>query len=308
MKTKTERRFRPFGGGNANRLMFGFIIANGNALTPEQLERYRGCYCGLCRALKERHGNLSRMTLNYDMTFLILLLSAMYEPEERGASGRCMVHPAHRRSWWRNRFSDYAADMNVALAYHNCLDDYRDDKKVLSLAEAKLLKARYDEIKARWPRQCAAIEDCMAALAAIETAGSPDPDAAANRFGKLMGDLFVCEGDPMWGPRLRRFGEALGRFIYMMDACVDFEKDRKRGNYNPLMFVREYEDGRLTDDEKTGILKMLIGDCTAEFEALPIVQDADILRNVLYSGVWTQYALALKKKQKGETPDGQRSL
>lgn len=279
--------------------MFGFIVANGNALTDAQLERYRGCYCGLCRALKERHGNLSRMTLNYDMTFLILLLTAMYEPEETGASGRCMVHPAHRRSWWRSRFTDYAADMNVALAYHNCVDDYLDDKKILSLAESKLLKKHYDAAASRWPAQCEAIERCMAELAEIETERSGDPDAAANSFGRLMGALFACEEDSVWSPRLAAFGAALGRFIYLMDACVDFEKDLKKGGYNPLVYVHEYADGVLTDEEKTGILKMLIGECTAEFERLPIVQDADILRNVLYSGVWTQYALAQEKKRKG---------
>jgi len=66
--------------------MFGFVAANGKALSPEQKERYRGCYCGLCRALQERHGELCRMTLSYDMTFLVLLLTGMYEPEETASS------------------------------------------------------------------------------------------------------------------------------------------------------------------------------------------------------------------------------
>ncbi|MBR1497035.1 MAG: hypothetical protein IJ617_05360 [Oscillospiraceae bacterium] len=276
--------------------MFGYIVANPNALDGARLERYRGCYCGLCRALKERHGNLSRMSLNYDMAFLVILLSGMYEPEEQGAEGRCMVHPRRRRSWWRSRFTDYAADMNVALAYHNCLDDYRDDKKLLSLAEARVLERHYREVSERWPVQCAAIEETMGRLAELERSGSPDPDAAANCFGALMGELFACEPDPVWNPRFRDFGEALGRFIYMMDACVDLEKDLKKGSYNPLASMGK----RLTEAEKTGILKMLIGDCAAKFELLPVVQDADILRSVLYSGVWTRYAPSLKQK-KGES-------
>ena len=278
--------------------MFGYVVANGKALTPEQLERYRGCYCGLCRALKERHGNFSRLTLNYDMTFLILLLNGMYEPEETARAGRCAVHPARRRGWWATRFTDYAADMTVALAYHNCMDDYLDDKKLLSLAEAKQLKPHYEAIRARFPQKCAAIERSMEQLRAIETDPAPAPDAGGNCFGALMGELFEYEEDSVWGKRLRVFGETLGRFIYMMDACVDLEKDKKRGNYNPLAVM-----GELTDAEKTGMLKMLIGECSAEFEKLPIVKDADILRNVLYSGVWTRYAMTLKKKRKGETPD-----
>ncbi|MCD7767622.1 MAG: DUF5685 family protein [Oscillospiraceae bacterium] len=274
--------------------MFGFIIANGNALNEQQLERYRGCYCGLCRTLKERHGNLSRLTLTYDMTFLIILLSGMYEPEETGTAGRCLVHPTQHRSWWRNRFTDYAADMNVALAYHNCLDDWNDEKKLFSLEEARLLKTAYQEVSVCWPRQCHAIEGCMAELSRLEQLGTPEPDAATNCFGRMMGELFVCEEEPFWAPHFRAFGEALGRFIYMMDACVDLEKDRRRGSYNPLAAM----DHDLNDDEKMSILKVLIGECTVEFEKLPIVQDADILCNVLYSGVWMQYAAALKKKEK----------
>ena len=279
--------------------MFGFVIADAGALSETQLVRYRGAYCGLCRRLKARHGELSRLTLNYDMTFLVLLLSAMYEPEETAGSGRCLPHPVHERAWWCSRFTDYAADMNVALSYHNCMDDWADDRRLLPLAEAKILQRHYAEIADRWPEQCRAIEDCMAEIAALENEKSADPDAAANSFARLMGVLFTPERDSMWGGHLRTLGEALGRFIYMMDACVDLEKDRKSGSYNPLLAAGW---GERSEEDRLTLLKMLIGECTAEFELLPIVQDADILRNVLYSGVWTQYAVQKKKRQKEDTP------
>lgn len=282
--------------------MFGYILANVNSLSDGQKERYRGCYCGLCRSLKRRHGNLSRLTLNFDMTFLIMLLSSMYEPEEEAGTGRCFIHPMKEHSHWSSRFTDYAADMNVALAYYNSLDDWKDDKKLVKLAEAKALKSGFEDAKKLWPRQCAAIETCLKELERIEKEVSPDPDAAANSFGELMGELFVYYKDS-WAERFRIFGQALGRFIYMMDACVDLEKDKKRGQYNPLIAMGR-ED--LTEEEKNSILTMLIGECTAEFEKLPILQDVDIMRNVLYSGVWTQYERSRKKK--GETEDDKRSL
>ena len=273
--------------------MFGYVVANGKALTEEQLARYRGCYCGLCRTLKDRHGNLCRLTLNYDMTFLILLLGGMYEPEETSDEARCVIHPGKRRAWWRSRFTEYAADMNVALARHSCLDDYRDEKKLLSLAEAKMLDGAYAHVKALWPEQCAAIEDCMKDLTAIQSAPDSGPDDVSNRFGQMMGVLFAVEPDTVWAPRLRSLGESLGRFICMMDACVDLERDIKKGVYNPLIPLRE----TLTDEQKTGILKMLIGECTAQFETLPIVQDAGLLRNILNSGVWTRHTHAMNRKK-----------
>ena len=280
--------------------MFGVVVANANALSEEQKERYRGCYCGLCRALKRRHGSLSRLTLSYDMTFLVLLLSGMYEPEESGGEGRCLVHPSRRRSYWSNRFTDYAADMSVALAYYNCMDDWSDDRRVLALAEANALKSAYRRAAERWPAQCREIETCMADLARIEKAENAGPDEAANRFGRMLGELFACEPDAVWSGRLREMGAALGRFVYMMDAVLDLERDRKRGNYNPLLSLA----GEATEERNLSLLKMLIGECTASFELLPILQDADILRNILYSGVWSQYALA-RNKGKGDTGDGQ---
>ena len=287
--------------------MFGFVVANTEALDEAQLARYKGAYCGLCRTLQQRHGDLSRLTLNYDMTFLVLLLSSMYEPEEEQGDGRCMAHPVHRRNWWRNRFTDYAADMNVALAWHNCMDDWVDERKVLSLAEAKLLRAHYKTVYRTRPRQCDAIEACMETLHAVENAESAAPDAAANAFGHLMGELFAVEEDSVWNPRFRAFGEALGRFVYWMDACVDLEKDRKKGCYNPLLAMNP--TGSVDEEEKLELLKMLIAECAAEFERLPLVRDVEILRSVLYSGVWTQYLMKQKKekdkREKGGTGLGQ---
>lgn len=284
--------------------MFGFIVANIEALSEAETARYKGAYCGLCRTLQRRHGDFSRMTLNYDMTFLVLLLSSMYEPEEESGEGRCMAHPLHRRSWWKNRFTDYAADMNVALAWHNCMDDWTDERKLLSLTEAKLLRARYEKVYRTWPRQCDVIEGCMETLRAVETSETCAPDAAANAFGQLMGELFAVEEDSVWNPRFRAFGEALGRFIYMMDACVDLEKDQKKGNYNPLLAL--YPSGTVDEEEKLALLKMLIAECSAEFERLPLLQDVEILRSVLYSGVWTQYEMKLRKeKEKGGADLGQ---
>lgn len=274
--------------------MFGYIEANAAALSEQQLARYRGCYCGLCRALKERHGQLSRITLSFDMTFLVMLLSSMYEPEERLGEGRCGIHPVKKRCWWRNKFSDYGADINVALAYYNCLDDWRDDGNVMRYLQAKALERSYREVAGRWPRQCEAIERCISTLSEIEKGEGDDPDAAANCFGELMGELFVCVEEPIWSGRIKQFGQALGRFIYMMDACVDYEKDRKRGRYNPLVKMGK-ED--LTEGDKQLILKMLVGECTRIFEQLPLLQDVDIMRNVLFSGVWQQYAAALKKNK-----------
>ena len=105
--------------------MFGYVIANLEGLTQAQKDRYKGCYCGLCRVLKQRHGFSGRLTLTYDMTFLVLLLSALYEADEERGMEICPAHPLRKHFYWQTRYTEYAADMNVVLAYNNCRDDWQ---------------------------------------------------------------------------------------------------------------------------------------------------------------------------------------
>lgn len=265
--------------------MFGFISIDPNKLTQEQVLRYKSIYCGLCRSLRDRHGAMARMTLTYDMTFLVLVLCSLYEPNEIGGEETCPAHPIKKRTYVQSEISDYAADMNIALAYHNCIDDWKDDLDVAALAGSGLMKASYERVCRQYPRQCNAIEQCLAELNEIEKRRDDEPDAAAGSFGKLMAELFVMRED-FWSDRLRRFGMALGQFIYVMDACIDLKNDKRYYKYNP--FVKLY--GRLDEEERfRDILQMLLADCISEFEALPMLQDADIIRNVLCFGVWAKF-------------------
>lgn len=264
--------------------MFGYLTAQTELLTPEQLARYKACYCGLCRSLKDRHGQRGRLALNYDMCFLVLLLDSLYEPELRQGDEPCLVHPREARPWQRSENSDYAADLTVALAYTKCLDNWRDDGAPLALAESAALRRSYRRVQAALPRQCEAIERGLRELAALEKSGEADPDAAAGCFGALMGELFVLRED-RWAPTLRALGAALGRFIYILDACMDLDKDALLGRYNPLR--RRY--GMDNAERFRDILKMLLADAVRAFDTLPLVQDAGLMQNILCAGLWTAF-------------------
>ena len=281
--------------------MFGFVAANQSLLSEEQRVRYRACYCGLCHSLRERYGAFARFTLTYDMTFLLLVLDSMYEPQEKRWEASCPVHPLKKQPLWQSEITDYAADMNIALAYLNCIDDWRDDISLLSLAEAKLMEKAYGEIKAKYPRQCGVMEESIKELSEIEKTWKPMPDEASRCFGRLMAELFVYKEDFFSG-YLRKMGMALGQFIYIMDACIDLKDDKRYYKYNPMKELY----GRIDEMERfRGILEMLMGDCVENFEMLPLLQDADIIRNILCFGVWTQFNRHYNiKETKGAVPDG----
>lgn len=265
--------------------MFGYILADPNYMTEEEYRRYRAAYCGLCRTLGQRHGQLSRLSLTFDMTFLTLFLGAMYEPEETETEFRCALHPRHKRTAVHTKFTAYAADMNVLLAYLNCLDDWQDDRKLSALAGSAVFRKAYRNAAETYPRQAAAVSDALSRLAEVERSKLPGLDAGANCFGTLLGELFICDEQDYWSPRLRQFGYDLGKFIYFYDACVDYEGDKTAGKYNPLV-----QSGAPLDPEAfRETLTLLVSACVRNFEGLPILQDDGIIRNILYSGVWMRF-------------------
>ena len=264
--------------------MFGYVTASGKELTAEEKKRYSAVYCGICRAIKERSSSLCRLSLSYDMAFLALLLMSLYEPEEASGKNHCFCHPVGGRNWINNEYIGYAADMNVILAYYNCLDDWRDDGKRLAKAASDILGKHHSRILAEYPRQCRAVEECIGELSRLEKAGCSNPDEPANSFGKLMGELLVYRED-LWAEDLRRMGMALGRFIYLMDAAMDYPTDKKKGKYNPFLAAGQEEDY----DKWEEYLVLAMTRCTESFERLPLVQDKSLLDNILYSGVWVNW-------------------
>lgn len=265
--------------------MFGYLTAATGFLEEEQYLRYRACYCGLCRSLKQRHGQFSRLTLNYDLTFLVLLLSSLYEPEEERGENGCIIHPLSRRQWAASQYSSYAADINLALAYMKMRDDWDDDCDPVSLAASHMLRPAFRRVSALHPRQCAAIREGIDALTRLEQQPESSADQCAACFGRLMSEIFAPQDD-RWASDLKGMGDALGRFIYIMDACMDLEKDARLCRFNPFLSRLGMNDnGQYFGD----ILKMHLADCIYHFERLPLVQDADIMRNILCLGLWASF-------------------
>ena len=270
--------------------MFGYISVSIQELSPEERVRYNSVYCGICRRIRAQASQTARLSLSYDMAFLALLLMSLYEPEEESGPSACTLHPIKKRPWVDNECIRYAADMNVALAYYNCLDDWHDDGRLSAKLMAGALEKNYPQIAARYSRQCKAIEDCIAELSRLEKENCNNPDEVAGCFGQLMGELLVYEED-LWSPALREMGMALGRFIYLADAAIDYRKDTRKKKYNPYLAMGTGEDWPRWEE----YLVLAMSRCTEYYERLPLVQDKALLDNILYSGVWTNFGKLRKK-------------
>ena len=262
--------------------MFGFVAASDRELDQAQRKRYSAVYSGIRRNLRSGCSQLARLGLSYDMTFLALLLMSLYEPQESGGKHACALHPF--RPWVDNEYVRYAADMNTALGYYKCLDDVRDEGKLSATWMGTVFEKALPRIRQTWPRQCAAIENCLEELSGLEKENCKNPDEPAGCFGRLMGELLVYRED-LWAENLRQIGMALGRFIYLADAATDYRADRKKQRYNPFLAMGMEEDW----DTWEAYLVLAMGRCTDQYQRLPLVQDKDLLDNILYSGIWLEY-------------------
>ena len=275
--------------------MMGFVLPGLESLGKEERVRYHAVYCGVCRSIRARYGQRCRLTVSYDMTFLAMVLGSLYEPEERKSQKRCPVHPAQPQEVAQSEFTDYAADLSVALGYHKLMDDWLDARSAKARAAAAAIAVPYRKACRRRPAECVAIEQAMSDIHAIEQAGSADPDAAANRFGLLLGSLFAVKDD-FWATDLRRFGARLGKFVYAMDAAVDLRQDQEEGNYNPFIATQR-SFASLRED-----LELLAAEMADAFERLPLERDVHVLRSVLYQGVWQRYNVEESKVGNDEGP------
>ncbi len=266
--------------------MFGYIVPHPDQLNEAQKKRYQACYCGVCRALKDSSGHSGRLTLSHDMTFLAILLSSLYEPDEQDFSLRCPVHPLRKRSSVSSPMFSYAADMNTLLMYYKCLDKIRDDHSAAASLAEKKLKPAVARISEQHPSQAALIGQALNRLWEEEKTDHPDADLLCNLSGEMLGAAFVPDPRDYWSGELQAVGEGLGRFVYWMDAYDDLKRDMKSGCFNPLAQYRDRNDFEIFCRDT---LELFISEATAHFENLPLEKDLDLLRNVLYSGVWLRW-------------------
>ena len=282
--------------------MFGYVVVSEQDLKIREFNLYRSYYCGMCMDLKEQYGQAGRLTLSYDTVFLALLLTSLYEPADLKRDIRCAVHPVEKHAARQNEYTRYAADVNIILSYYSCLDDWNDEKDPKKRMFAALLKNKSDKACSLYPEKAAVIREKLSELNELEkkARNGEEPgltpavllDRAGSIFGDLLAEVFDCRKDT-WSPALRRVGFHLGKFIYILDAYDDLEKDEKNGSFNPLLGMK---DKPHLDDYVRGVLTMTLSDCTGAFETLPVVENIDILRNILYCGIWCKFEEVYRKR------------
>lgn len=275
--------------------MFGYILPEKPELKIKEYELFKAYYCGVCKSIAKRFGQFQRLTLNYDTTFLALLLSSLSAEKLRIKSERCIAHPINKRNIIKeNGIIDYAADMNIILAYYNLLDNWKDERSVLSASGMLLLKSGYNKAKKKYFEKCDIIEKRLGELSLLEKEKCSSMDRAAEPFAKLMEEILAFE--PIYKNEkneevLRWIGYNIGKWIYTLDAYDDIESDIKKKAYNPLICQFNYGNEDIKDFKakiKEPVefnLTHSLSQISKGYELLNMKNNSNLIENIIYMGM-----------------------
>lgn len=266
--------------------MLGYVKIDKGELKVREYEVYTGYYCGVCKSIGRRYGQLPRMVLSYDAAFLAILLASLSDESDTPVQEHCIAHPViKKKTVIRNRAIDYAGDVMLILAWYKLADDAADEGKAYAKPVMLMMKRIFRRLNSLYPELCSSIENHLSVLSALEREKCASIDMAAEAFSKIMEDIFTeglravygseppqqkppgDRGDPgisgMQDDRtysrtspsndtrelLARAGYHLGKWVYMIDAVDDIEENIESGAYNPLLFRFKFDAANETADE-----------------------------------------------------------
>lgn len=287
--------------------MFGYVKVNKPEMKVREYETYRGLYCSLCKALGKEYGITARFMLSYDVTFLVIVLLATRQVLPSFKKGRCPFNPMKRCNYCGNAEKEFsfAAAVTVLLFYYKILDNIHDSgffKKILFclvypyafLKRKKALK-KYKELDSH-------IAKAMTKQSEVEKSGTDSFDLSAHNSADMLGKIFSWESED--NEKLYKFGYFIGRWVYLVDAADDIEKDLKSGSFNVFVVKYALSKGKnISEEEKEeilGSLNMTLASVAAAYKELDISILFPIIENIIFDSMYNIMNDVLKGKNEDE--------
>lgn len=297
--------------------MLGYVNVKKDELKMREFELYSGYYCGICKSIGSRYGQLPRFTLSYDAAFLAMILAGVDGSAEEISREHCVIHHIKEKTVVRNRAIDYAGDMMLILAWYKLLDDIQDENRFYAKVATVIKKGTFKKLQAAYPDLCEKMEKDLRELKELEDSRCAGLDEAAEAFSHIMELLMTgyeaAVKDPATERILRRIGYHLGKWIYVIDAYDDVEDNIRNGVYNPLVYRYGYEESserpedfkkRVTEPVEWNLLTYL-AEMSKAYDLLELKRNNGIIENVIYLGLLNKTEEILGKKGK---EDGKQSL
>ena len=283
--------------------MFGYVTPLKPELKIREYESFKSYYCGICMHIKDNFGNIPRMSLNYDMTFLGLLLDGLHKEERELKIQRCIAHPLKKKPMIiNNKALAYAAAMNVSLVYYKLLDDVADDKSIKSKVSSMILSSYKSKFNRNVTMINDIIEENLKKLSYLEVEKKfSSIDEIAHPFSEIVGKIlnlypekFEGDSEEVRG-NLYELGYSLGKWIYLIDALDDLKEDMEKNKFNPIDYLYNIDSKTYEElmEEIRDRMEFTIFNCgytcRNALENLPIKRNKEILENIISLGMMDKY-------------------
>ncbi len=265
--------------------MFGYLQIHKDELKVKEYEAYKSVYCGLCKQLGRDYGFLTRFILSYDCTFYAILLMSLKRSCTGFSDGRCKFNPLKKCKFADCKDNAYskASALSVISAYYKVVDDI-DDSGFFKRIALKIAKPFFGRRQKKAARRFPEIENIVSEMMKNQKAAENDElvtiDKAANPTAKMISDLAALEGGNDLQKRvLSEFGYQIGRWVYLIDAADDYEKDKKSGNFNP--FIKADINDK---DYINSVLSQSLARAYDAYNLLDIIDFKPIIDNMMLYG------------------------
>lgn len=283
--------------------MFGYIRVKKEELKIKDFEVYKAVYCSLCKKLGKSYGILSRLTLSYDFAFLSLLNISLKSGCVSFERKRCAFNPLKKCNYCKSSDElDMPSAAAMIMLYYKILDNIKDEKGLKKLGFL-LLKPIFSGAHKKAAEKYPFIEETVAEYIEGQSLAESDDnctlDSVCDPTAKALSKLLpLCSDDPSQKRVLERLGYCLGRYIYLMDAGCDIEKDIKSGSFNVLKkYVKEGNIKKDTVLKTEPQIYFCINEAAKAFELLEIKKFKPILGNIIYLGLEDVYLKELKNEK-----------
>lgn len=300
--------------------MLGYVIPDKGELKMREYDIYSSYYCGICKSVGKRYGQLARFTLSYDFVFLALILDSVIEEQEEITREHCIIHHIKKRPIAGETSSiKYAGDVMLILAYYKLMDDYYDEHSYKARAAAIGLLPTIKKITSIKKELCDITEENLKELSALEKEKCKELDKVEEPFANIMLAIFEngvkdTEVKASLIKLLRHIGYHLGKWIYLMDAYEDIEENINNNTYNPLIYRFDYNKdkesikefkARIKDVVEFNLLHYL-AEISNAVDLLDIKKNKGIIENIVYFGLRKRTEGVLLNREENKTEEEEK--
>lgn len=284
--------------------MFGYVIPDKMNMFMKDYYNYKAYYCGLCKRIGKDCNQLMRISTNYDMVFFDMFCHAVLEIAPNYKNEPCILSPKKKSVVKGDELTDKIVDVNTLLMYYKLMDDKLDSKKpsfAKSMARGLVVSGQYKKAKKNFPELDKLFNDEYARLRMLESEGIATIDMFADPFANMLSNAVKIVLGEKSNKDIEDMFYYLGKWVYIIDAVDDTEKDFKNKEFNPFFVGYNYQNKDKFFEERGKELEFLLrssyNSVRNAYKNIELKFNEGAITNILWYGILMRTEDILGRKE-----------